>query len=46
MSLAEVRKEIESDHPSDEMIQIFALLQTAWSTAAQCGVLLRVYCSP
>jgi hypothetical protein len=46
MSLTAVRKEIESDQPSDEMIQIFALLQTAWSTAAQCGVQLRIFCSP
>ncbi|MDV7288335.1 hypothetical protein ABFW14_21480, partial [Mycolicibacterium fortuitum] len=46
MSLADVRAELAKSHPADEMIQLYSLLQTAWSTAAQCGAQLRIFCSP
>ena len=46
MSISTVRSEMEDKHPEDEIIQIYALLQTAWSTVAQCGAQLRIFCSP
>ncbi|WP_460653939.1 DEAD/DEAH box helicase [Kribbella endophytica] len=32
--------------PTPELIQIYALLQTAWGAASQIGARLRVFCSP
>lgn len=46
MSVNTVRAEIARPQPADEIIQIYALLQTAWSTVAQCGAQLRIFCSP
>ncbi len=46
MSIASVRTQMEGRHPADEIIQIYALLQTAFSTVAQCGAQLRIFCSP
>jgi hypothetical protein len=46
MSIASVRTQMESRHPADEIIQIYTLLQTAFSTVAQCGAQLRIFCSP
>lgn len=46
MSISSVRTEMQSRHPADEIIQIYALLQTAFSTVAQCGAQLRIFCSP
>ena len=45
MSISTVRSEMEDEHPEDEIIQIYALLQTAWSTVAQCSAQLRIFCS-
>lgn len=46
MSIEEVRAELHKPDPADEVIQIYALLQTAWSTVAQCSAQLRIFCSP
>ena len=46
MSLAEVAAQARKPRPSDEMIQIYALLQVAWSAVTQCGGRLRIFCSP
>ncbi|WP_319446138.1 MULTISPECIES: DEAD/DEAH box helicase [unclassified Mycobacterium] len=46
MSIKEVRAELDKTRPADEVIQIYALLQTAWSTVAQCSAQLRIFCSP
>ena len=34
------------DNPTPELIQIYALLQTAWGAISQTGARLRVFCSP
>jgi hypothetical protein len=46
MSISTVRSEMENEDPADEIIQIYALLQTAWSTVAQFTAQLRIFCSP
>lgn len=46
MSISAVRTELGKARPADEIIQIYSLLQTAWSTVAQCGAQLRIFCSP
>ncbi len=34
------------ENPTPQLIQIYALLQTAWSAVSQVGGRLRVFCSP
>ncbi|MGW6227712.1 hypothetical protein ACWFQT_11390, partial [Cellulosimicrobium cellulans] len=34
------------EKPTPELIQIYALLQSAWSAVSQTGARLRVFCSP
>ncbi|OHU64925.1 hypothetical protein BKG85_04750 [Mycobacteroides chelonae] len=46
MSLAAVRDQLSSERPAEEMIQIYSLLQSTSSTMADCGVQLRIFCSP
>lgn len=46
MSLSRVRAELQKDRPSDEMIQIYTLLQTAWTATVERSAQLRIFCSP
>jgi hypothetical protein len=46
MSRQAIIEQAERESPSCELIQIYALLQTAWSAISQCGARLRVFCSP
>lgn len=44
LSLSYVRK--VAAKPPPELIQLYALLQSAWSAANQVGARLRIFCSP
>lgn len=46
LSKAAVEKNLASDKASPQTVQIYALLQNAWSACQQIGVRLRVFCSP
>jgi hypothetical protein len=46
MSRQELVMQAGKARPSNEMIQIYALLQVAWSAVSQCGARLRIFCSP
>lgn len=46
LSVSALRSETADSAPSAELIQIYTLLQNAWSTASQYGVQLRIFCSP
>lgn len=46
MSLSAVRDELQAEQPTDELIQIYSLLKSTSSTVAECGVQLRIFCSP
>ena len=46
LSKGSLEDEADKDKPAAETIQIYALLQTAWSAASQVGARLRVFCSP
>lgn len=46
MSKQAIVKQSRLAQPTSEMIQIYALLQVAWSAVSQCGARLRVFCSP
>lgn len=46
LSLSTLKAESKKDKPSDELLQIHALLQTVWNAVSQCGARLRIFCSP
>jgi hypothetical protein len=46
LSKSAVVANLASDETSPQTIQIYALLQNAWSASQQLGVRLRVFCSP
>jgi len=45
LSKSALTAELSKDRPSPVALQVHALLSAAWSSAQQCGVRLRVYCS-
>jgi len=45
LSKSALRSELEKESPSPSALQVHALLTSAWSSAQQCGVRLRVFCS-
>jgi superfamily II DNA or RNA helicase len=45
LSKSALVEELATDSPSPVALQVHALLSAAWSSAQQCGVRLRVYCS-
>jgi hypothetical protein len=48
LSREKLRQELAKtkNPPEPEVLQIFALLQTAWSSTSQMGAKLRIFCSP
>lgn len=46
LSVASLNAELSKQRPAPQVLQIYSLLQTAWSAASQMGARLRVFCSP
>lgn len=46
LSVARLREELDKQRPAPQVLQIFSLLQTAWSATSQIGARLRIFCSP
>jgi hypothetical protein len=46
LSLSRLNDELKKPKPAPQVLQIFSLLQTAWSAASQMGGRLRIFCSP
>ncbi|WP_306912796.1 MULTISPECIES: DEAD/DEAH box helicase [unclassified Arthrobacter] len=46
LSVKALQQDAQKTTPSPELLQIYGLLQTAWSAATQMGVRLRIFCSP
>jgi hypothetical protein len=46
LSVSRLRAELEKKKPAPQVLQIFSLLQTAWSATSQMGARLRIFCSP
>ncbi|WAA66330.1 DEAD/DEAH box helicase [Microbacterium oxydans] len=46
LSIRKLRAELEKDDPAPHATQAYVLLTGLWSAAQQCGVRLRVFCSP
>lgn len=45
LSKSALSDELAKDYPKPVALQVHALLTAAWSSAQQCGIRLRVYCS-
>ncbi|WP_458113864.1 DEAD/DEAH box helicase family protein [Arthrobacter sp. R1-13] len=45
LSKSALKEELAKDRPNAVAVQAHALLSAAWSSAQQCGIRLRVYCS-
>jgi superfamily II DNA or RNA helicase len=45
LSKSALEAELSKNEPSPVAVQVHALLTAAWSSAQQCGIRLRVYCS-
>ncbi|MBE7955280.1 DEAD/DEAH box helicase family protein [Microbacterium oxydans] len=46
LSIAKLRAELQKDDPAPHATQAYVLLTSLWSAAQQCGIRLRVFCSP
>jgi len=46
LSIDRLNEELRRKNTAPEVVQIFALLQTAWASTSQMGARLRFFCSP
>lgn len=46
LSITKLKAELAKKHPEPHAAQAYVLLTGLWSTAQQCGIRLRVFCSP
>lgn len=46
LSVDRLKKQLDKRKPAAQVLQVFSLLQTAWSATSQMGGRLRIFCSP
>ncbi|WP_454857531.1 hypothetical protein [Promicromonospora soli] len=46
LSITKLKEELDNGHPEPHAAQAYVLLTGLWSAAQQCGIRLRVFCSP